>query len=596
MRPRRLRRFWRPRLEHLEDRRVLACQVLVHEHILFILGDETSNNAEIVGTDNGLRVTCDTAIFGPFAGISAVKAELGEGHDTIDVQMSELPDVLHVLTGKGNDDVSLVFANNPNIPPIPREPNAPMPEIMVDVGAGVDSVMLDVFGSLQPPPPSDSGDVSAQVTLLEVLAAIQITGVGLLANLTLFPLGAVEMAQSVKDDRAGNTKTNIELVLDGPDLTADITTHATLDSIHIGLTPQPESKIDLNLKTGREDDRIDVRSTSRGGPLDWSLNVEPGPGLHDEVLVAFEHGEPDRPIIIGSLWNGREPPSQAPQGGGKLLLSARGKGHEFFVDFDLIGSSGIDDERLDVSFPPGDGKTASDINIATAGGKDRVSVNVASAALNFSQNLAIDTGGDDDQLTVNIPAVQTDGLDDLIVGPDLGGGPHVKAFDGGNHAEVRSFFAYDPSFAGGVRVATGDVNGDGVPDIITGAGPGAGPHVKVFDGRTNAELMSFFAYPGFTGGVFVAAGDFNGDGRDDIVTGADSIAPHVKVFDGATGGEIRSFLAFPGFAGGVRVAAGDVNGDGRADIITGAGPGAGPHVKVFDGRTNAELASFFAYG
>lgn len=46
----------------------------------------------------------------------------------------------------------------------------------------------------------------AGVTLLEVLAAIFIMGIGLLALLTLFPLGAVNMAQSIKDDRAGHVK------------------------------------------------------------------------------------------------------------------------------------------------------------------------------------------------------------------------------------------------------------------------------------------------------------------------------------------------------------------------------------------------------
>jgi len=206
------------------------------------------------------------------------------------------------------------------------------------------------------------------------------------------------------------------------------------------------------------------------------------------------------------------------------------------------------------------------------------------------EELSVRTGQGDDLLDVDLS-----GAADIVTG--AGVASHVKVFSGATGAESASFFAYPPSFTGGVRVASGDVNGDGVADVITGAGAGGNAHVKVFDGRTSAELRSFLAYPGFSGGVFVAAGDVNGDGAADIVTGADAgAASHVKVFDGGTGAELRSFFAYgAGFSGGVRVAAGDVNGDGFADIVTGAGAGAGPHVKVFDGRSGAELHSFFAY-
>jgi hypothetical protein len=193
--------------------------------------------------------------------------------------------------------------------------------------------------------------------------------------------------------------------------------------------------------------------------------------------------------------------------------------------------------------------------------------------------------------------VNADGAADIIVGADGGGQPNVKVFDGATGAVIRSFLAYSVAFSGGVRVAAGDVNGDGIADIVTGAGSGGEPHVEVFDGATGTLIQSFFAFdPSFTGGVFVAAGDINGDGRADIVVGADAGgAPHVKVFDAVTGSVVQSFFAFASnFTGGVRVAVGDLNGDGVADLVTGAGPGGDPVVAVFDGRTGALIGSFFS--
>src|SRR5262249_11703567 len=99
--------------------------------------------------------------------------------------------------------------------------------------------------------------------------------------------------------------------------------------------------------------------------------------------------------------------------------------------------------------------------------------------------------------------------------------PHVKVFDGFTLTLLASFYAFDPGFLGGITVAAGDVTGDGVPDLIVGALGGAGPHVKVFDGRTFAEVRSFYAFDkAFAGGVHVAAGDVNHDGFADVIVGA----------------------------------------------------------------------------
>jgi len=99
----------------------------------------------------------------------------------------------------------------------------------------------------------------------------------------------------------------------------------------------------------------------------------------------------------------------------------------------------------------------------------------------------------------------------LVTGAGLGGGPHVRVFRGPDGLELMSFFAYDVGFTGGIRVAACDLNGDGVPDIVTGVAAGGGPNVRAFDGVTGAPLAgtlgSFFVYiPTFTGGVDVGCG------------------------------------------------------------------------------------------
>ncbi|MFZ4611508.1 MAG: FG-GAP repeat domain-containing protein, partial [Gemmataceae bacterium] len=186
----------------------------------------------------------------------------------------------------------------------------------------------------------------------------------------------------------------------------------------------------------------------------------------------------------------------------------------------------------------------------------------------------------------------------IVTAPGVGGGPHVMVIDPSTGAVKSSFFAYNTNFRGGVVVAVGDINGDGIVDIVTGAGPGGGPNVRVFDGRNNQIILDFMAYaPTFAGGVSIALGDVNGDGRLDIITGAGAGgAPHVKAFDAISGNELLSFMAYDStFLGGIFVAAGDLDSNGSTQIVTGTGFGGAAHVKIFESRTLAELHSFYAY-
>ncbi|MFN6053881.1 MAG: FG-GAP repeat domain-containing protein, partial [Planctomycetia bacterium] len=198
---------------------------------------------------------------------------------------------------------------------------------------------------------------------------------------------------------------------------------------------------------------------------------------------------------------------------------------------------------------------------------------------------------------VAVKDINNDGIADIITGAGFGGGPHVKVFNGVNLQEMRSFFAYTETFTGGVSVATADINGDNILDIVTGAGPGGGPHVKVFDGATNNLISSWFAYPvDFKGGVFVGVGDISNDGNFEVVTGAGiGGGPVVAVWNPFTGALLSEFYAYAeSFTGGVRVGVSDATGDGILDLVTGAGPGGGPHVKAFDYPNLNLLFEFFS--
>jgi|GEM_PF-4947183 len=220
--------------------------------------------------------------------------------------------------------------------------------------------------------------------------------------------------------------------------------------------------------------------------------------------------------------------------------------------------------------------------------------------------------------------VNGDGVLDYIFGVGSGTSSHIEVFDGATGSLLASFFAFDPVFQGGVSVAAGDINGDGMADIIVGAGAGEpGGHVIVIDGTKltqvqsngqiadSALLASFFAFnPVFQGGVSVAAGDINGDGKADIIVGAGAGEPggHVIVIDGtkltqvqsngqiADAAVLRSFFAFDqSFTGGVFVSSADLAGDGKVEIVVGAGAGATPNVEVF-GASDQPILTYLAFG
>ncbi|MBT5808159.1 hypothetical protein HOI18_02680, partial [Candidatus Uhrbacteria bacterium] len=175
----------------------------------------------------------------------------------------------------------------------------------------------------------------------------------------------------------------------------------------------------------------------------------------------------------------------------------------------------------------------------------------------------------DKGINISIGDIEDDGTVEIVTGTENGGGPHIRVFDADGNLINPGFFGYADSFRGGVNVTIGDLNGDGIKEIICGAGFTGGPHVRVFKKDGTLINPGFFAYDeGFRGGVNVSSADVDGDGIDDIVTGpglgGSSIA---RVYD--RDGNLKSeFEVFDtGDRSGLEVVASDIDGDGIAEII-----------------------------
>lgn len=124
-------------------------------------------------------------------------------------------------------------------------------------------------------------------------------------------------------------------------------------------------------------------------------------------------------------------------------------------------------------------------------------------------------------LNVAVGDLDGDGLPDILISPRAGGGPQVEAYHADGQRFLR-FIAYDPGFRGGVDAAIGDIDNDGEQDIITISGYESPGHLRVFTHRGAPRSLPIFPFGRrATYGGTIAAGDFVPDRPGDEI----AIAP-----------------------------------------------------------------------
>ena len=202
-------------------------------------------------------------------------------------------------------------------------------------------------------------------------------------------------------------------------------------------------------------------------------------------------------------------------------------------------------------------------------------------------------------LTVAAGDFDGDWVEEVVLGffksslsDPLHGGGGVKVYKVMGNRFIDTGLLIQPyrneGYFGPPNLTVSDVDGDGVPELITAPGPDpwAPAKIKVFkidtsggvgQWRLGSQIMDFivpFNVNGF--GAHVAAGDLDGDGCAEIMVGAGpdprKKAEVVIVYHGNSGYEFERFTAYQGLLFGVNISATDVDGDGISEILTGPGP------------------------
>ena len=203
------------------------------------------------------------------------------------------------------------------------------------------------------------------------------------------------------------------------------------------------------------------------------------------------------------------------------------------------------------------------------------------------------------------PINPTQDVGGLIIGTDDGCDtpPLVRILDPETGDLISEFLAFEPTFRGSVRVASGDLTGDGIAEVVVANGRNRLGEIRVFT-PAGVELTEYRTIPfvnGYSGGVEVAVADVDGDGFNDLIAGKSVGQGRVKIFrvdptlpDPVIDDKYAGFYAYKyPYNAGTMVAGADigtyVNGvkvsdalDGKAEIISLPNAGKRARVKIVD--------------
>jgi hypothetical protein len=525
-------------------------------------------------TLNGSLVTASSASsttpvdFAFSNGVDMLTVDGGNSGDTFNVQSTTI--ITDIMGGLGSDtanicsDAGMGTGNQGNLEGIGAFLN-------VDLGVGSNSMIVSDFGETTP----------ANVNNSVIIFQGRIIGFAGPTN---------------TDDIAfASTSGNLTLTLQGSNTLADT---FTVEDI--------AANVSLSLLGGEGDNNFVVGSLFGLSMINSPVTVVGGSGTNDQLTVDDSiRSDAVNYSVTGEVDLGATKIIQSYAGVDKLQLNGTQGINHFSVTPNANTEISINGE--DPSTIPGD--TLS-VNLAGTTGAMRTTGALGSGQWTFAGN---------NPKPVDYTNIEQSGIEDLLAygaGASKTSQPVVKIVDAATGLATgltgSLITAYASKFKGGVHVALGDVDGDGIPDLIVAPGRGMEPTIKVFSLLTGNMIEQFDVYGvKFRNGVNVALGDLNADGFNDLVVTPTLGTAVVQTFIntkmaaapfgplGTTPPKATApvlapstqFLAFsPKFLGGATVVVNDVLLTGTsAQIIVGSGPGMPATVNIFPGNATGSV-------
>ena len=208
-------------------------------------------------------------------------------------------------------------------------------------------------------------------------------------------------------------------------------------------------------------------------------------------------------------------------------------------------------------------------------------------------------------VSLAVADLEGDGRDEILAVPRSSGSAQVRIFGqrGGKIELINpGFYAFEKGFKGGVSLAAGDLDGDGMKEIITAPLSEKGPEIRIFslqDKKYKLKTSGIMAYGAkFKGGVELGSGDVDGDGISEVISApAANGGPQVRIFKFAAGKSslLNQFFIFnKKLRIGFSLSSADIDGNGSDDIVAGIGSG-GSNVRMLDQKAKRIFPEFYAY-